>query len=195
MKKLTSKQLTRVNNNLNYWFNKATKQDIKEGLEWYQTAHDICKDIALQFDTTTLIAAQVISALSPRNKWDKNIKDSYKVFEAVQYGIHPVDIRCSTFHSNKFKAFNLIANNLQITENSLKTFNFVQNIAFLSSEHITVDIWHLRACFSRMIKIDKASIGKIAYQQIKELTLKKANKLGIKGYQLQAIIWNSIRNN
>jgi len=194
MRKLTAKQLTRVNNNLNYWFNKATKQDIQEGLEWYQTAHDICKDIAIQFDTTTLIAAQVISALSPRNKWDKNIKDSYKVFEAVQYGIHPVDIRCSTFHANKFKAFNIISNNVQITDKSLKTYNFVHNIANLSNQHVTIDIWHLRACFFFTMKIDSANIGRLAYQQIKNLTLKKANKLGIKGYQLQAIIWNSIRN-
>ena len=131
MRKLTSKQLTRVNNNLNYWFNKATKQDIKEGLEWYQTAHDICKDISVQFNTTTLIAAQVISALSPRNKWEQNIKDSYKVFEAVKYGIHPTDIKVCTFHTNKFKAFNIIANNIQITDKSLKTYNFVHNIANL----------------------------------------------------------------
>jgi len=195
MRKLTSKQLTRVNNNLNYWFNKAKKQDIQDGLEWYQTAHDICKDIATKFDTTTLIAAQVISALSPRNKWKQNIKDTYKVFEAVKYGIHPTDIKVCTFHTNKFKAFNIIANNIQITDKSLKTYNFVHNIANLSNQHVTIDIWHLRACFFFTMKIDSANIGRLAYQQIKELTLKKANKLGIKGYQLQAIIWNSIRNN
>ena len=33
------------------------------------------------------------------------------------------------------------------------------------------------------------TIGKLAYQQIKQLTINKANKLGIKGYQLQAILW------
>lgn len=195
MKKLTFCQLTKVNNNLNYWFNKATKEDINEGLLWYQTAHDICKDIATKFDTTTLTAAQVISALSPRNKWKQNIKDTYKVFEAVKYGIHPTDIKVCTFHTNKFKAFNIIANNVQITDKSLKTFNFVHNIANLSNEHLTIDIWHLRACFFFTMKIDNASIGRLAYEQIKELTLKKANKLGLKGYQLQAIIWNSIRNN
>jgi len=194
MKKLTSYELTKISRNLDYYFNKATRDEINTGLNWYKTANDICKDIATKYDTTTLVAASVISALSPRNKWEQNIKDSYKVFEAVKYGLHPVDIKLCTFHSNKFKAFNLIANNLQITEKSLKTFNFVHNIAFLSNEHLTVDIWHLRACFSRMIKIDKASIGKIAYQQIKTLTIKKATKLGLKGYEYQAIIWGSVRN-
>ena len=194
MKKLTPYELTKISRNLDYYFNKATKQEIKEGLSWYKDANNICKDIATKYNTTTLIAAQVISALSPRNKWDKNIKDSYKVFEAVRLYLHPEDIKVSTFHTNKFKAFNIIAKNVQITNKSLKTYNFVNNIALLSNEHLTIDIWHLRACFSRIIKIDKANVGRVAYQQIKELTIKKANKLGIKGYELQAIIWGSIRN-
>lgn len=194
MKKLKPYQLTKISKNLDYYFNKATKEEIKEGKEWYKNAHDICKDIAAKYSTTTLIAAQVISALSPRNKWRQSVKDTYKVFEAVKFGLHPEDIKVCTFHSNKFKAFNIISNNLQITDKSLKTFNFVHNIAFLSNQHLTVDIWHLRACFSRMIQIDKANTGRIAYQQIKSLTIKKADEVGLKGYQYQAIVWGSIRN-
>jgi len=194
MKKLTPYQLTKISRNLDYYFNKATKNEIKTGLSWYKDANDICKDIATKYNTTTLIAAQVISALSPRNKWDKNIKDSYKVFDAIKNGIPAESIKVSTFHTNKFKSYAIINNNVQITDKSLKTYNFVNNIAVLSNDHLTIDIWHLRACFSRIIKIDKANIGRIAYQQIKELTIKKANKLGIKGYELQAIIWGSIRN-
>jgi len=194
MKKLTPYQLTKISRNLDYYFNKATKNEIKTGLSWYKDANDICKDIATKYNTTTLIAAQVISALSPRNKWDKNIKDSYKVFDAIKNGIPAESIKVSTFHTNKFKSYAIINNNVQITDKSLKTYNFVNNIALLSNDHLTIDIWHLRACFSRIIKIDKANIGRIAYQQIKEVTIKKANKLGIKGYELQAIIWGSIRN-
>jgi len=194
MKKLTSYELTKISRNLDYYFNKATTEEIKTGKEWYTIANDICKDIATKYSTTTLIAAQVLSALSPRNKWQQNVKDTYKVFEAVKHGLHPEDIKVCTFHKNKFKAFNIISNNVQITDKSLKTFNFVHNIAFLSNNHLTIDIWHLRACFSRMIKIDKASIGRIAYQQIKTLTLNKANEVGLKGYQYQAVIWGSIRN-
>ena len=60
---------------------------------------------------------------------------------------------------------------------------------------MTVDIWHLRACFNDKININSATIGRIAYEQIKKLTIKKANKLGIKGFELQAIIWLSAQNN
>ena len=36
--------------------------------------------------------------------------------------------------------------------------------------------------------------GKLAYEQIQNLTIKKADKIGLKGYEYQAIIWESIRN-
>ena len=195
MKKLTEKQLIKVGNNLNYWFNKATKEDIKNGLNWYPIANDICNDIATKFNTTSLKAAEVIAIVSPRNKWKQNIKDTYKIFEAVKYGLQPEDIKICSFHSNKWKAFNAISNNITITEKSPKTYNFCKNVGLLDENAVTIDIWHLRACFFFTMKINNASIGKTAYQQIKTLTLKKAHKLGLKGFEYQAIIWNSIRNN
>ena len=58
-------------------------------------------------------------------------------------------------------------------------------------DYVTIDIWHLRGCFKDMIKINNAAIGKLAYEQIKQLTLKKAKTVNLKGYQYQAIIWLS----
>ena len=194
MKQLTKYQLKKISNNLDYYFNTASAKEIKEGLRWYKNANDICKDIAEKYKTNVLIAAQVISAISPRNKWEQNIKDAYLIFEAIKHNIHPEDVKICTFHSNKFKAFNIVTNNVQICDKSLKTYNFVHNIALLSNEHLTIDIWHLRACFNEPINIGSASIGRLAYEQIKMLTIKKADKLGLKGYEYQAIIWGSIRN-
>lgn len=191
MKQLTSYELRKINRNLNFFFNYANDDDIKNGLLWYKDANQEAVSIAKKYSLDVYKVSQVISALSPRNKWFQNVKDADKVCEAFTLGIHPTDIKVCTFHTNKFKAFNILENNKNITEKSLKTYNFVHNIAYLSPEHVTVDIWHLRACFKDDIKIDSASIGKIAYSQIKKLTLKKANKLGLKGYEIQAILWLS----
>lgn len=195
MKKLTKYQLKKISKNLDYYFNKASKKDIVYGLNWYNDVHHICIDIANKYNTTNFIAASVISALSPRNTWEQNIKDAYKVFDAIKSNKGPQDIKVCTFNTNKFKAFNIALNKVEITNNSLKTYNFVNNIAYLSNNHVTIDIWHLRACFDTMFKIDNATIGKLAYEQIKKLTINKAKKCNITGYQYQAIIWASIRNN
>ena len=189
MKKLSNYKLQKISKNLDFFFNIATKQDIKAGLSWYKDANKQAVNIAKKYNLDVYKVSQVISALSPRNKWKQNLKDAEKLCEAFTLGLHPVDIKVCTFHTNKFKAFNILANNINITNNSLKTFNFVNNIAYLNNDFLTVDIWHLRACFKDNISIKNASIGKTAYQQIKRLTIKKANKLNLQGFELQAIIW------
>lgn len=189
MKKLSNYKLQKISKNLDFFFNIATKQDIKNGLSWYKDANKQAINIAKKYNLDVYKVSQVISALSPRNKWKQNIKDADKVCEAFVLGLHPVDIKVCTFHTNKFKAFNILANNVNITNNSLKTFNFVNNIAYLNNDFLTIDIWHLRGCFKDKINIKNASIGKTAYQQIKSLTIKKASKLNLNGFELQAIIW------
>ena len=68
MKKLTKYQLRQISKNLNFIFNLSTKKQISDGKQWYINANNICKDIAQKYQTDVLTAAQVISALSPRNK-------------------------------------------------------------------------------------------------------------------------------
>jgi hypothetical protein len=191
MKKLSNYKLKKISNNLDYFFNIATDENIKDGINWYKIANKEAQKIAKKYDIDIYKVSQVISALSPRNKWKQNILDANKVCEAYKLGLHPTDIKVCTFHSNKFKAFNILSNNVSITDKSLKTFNFVNNITYLNNDFLTIDIWHLRACFNNLIKINNASIGRIAYEQIKQLTIKKADKLGLKGYEFQAILWLS----
>jgi len=195
MKELSKYKLGKISKNLDNLFNLATNEQISQGIAWYENANNEANKIAKKYNLDVYKVAQVISALSPRNKWKQNILDADKVCEAYVLGLHPTSIRVCTFHSNKFKSFNILANNVQITNNSLKTFNFVNNIAYLNNDFLTIDIWHLRACFNNMIKINNATIGRVAYEQIKQLTLKKAAKLGLKGFEFQAILWLSAQTN
>jgi hypothetical protein len=195
MKELTKYKLNKISKNLDKFFNLATDDQINDGLKWYKIAHNIVTNISKRSKIEPFKVASVMSALSPRNKWKQNILDTEKVCKAWIEGVKPEDIKVCTFHTNKFKAFAILNDKVKITDKSLKTFNFVNNIAFLDQNSVTIDIWHLRASFDKIIKIDSASIGRVAYSQIKKLTLKKADKIGIKAYQYQAIIWLSTQNN
>ena len=189
MKKLSKYKLNKISKNLDYFFNQANNKEINEGLQWYKNAHNFVIYTSNKYDLQPFRVASVVSALSPRNKWKQNLIDAEKVCEAFNLGLQPTDIKVCTFHTNKFKAFNILNSNTSITDKSLKTFNFVNNISYLCENSLTIDIWHLRACFNKVIKIDNATIGRISYEQIKKLTINKAIKLGLKGYELQAIIW------
>ena len=193
MKELSKYKLNKISKNLDYYFNTASNDQIKEGLQWYKTANSIVIGLSEKYFINPYKVASVMSALSPRNKWKQNVIDTEKVCKAWSNGVGAEDIKVCTFHTNKFKAFAILDDKVSITDKSLKTFNFVRNIAYLDPTAVTVDIWHLRACFDKIIKIDSASIGRVAYKQIKELTLKKALKVGVSGFEYQAIIWTSIR--
>jgi len=192
MKQLTDIQLAEINSNLDNYFALATDSDIDNGIAWYKQAHYICKDLAKQYNVPIAVVASIVSALSPRNKWNQNIKDTITVLNAIHCNLSPDDIKVCTFHKNKYKAFLLGQRKAQITEQSLKTFNFVRNIADLDENCITIDVWHLRACFGKTVNNTPTPT---IYAQIKELTINKAKEKGLKGFEYQAIIWNSVKNN
>jgi hypothetical protein len=192
MKELTTKQLSEVNSNLDNYFALATDKDIDSGIAWYKQAHYICKDLAERYNTKLETVASIISALSPRNRWPQNIKDTKTVLDAIHSGLSPDQVKVCTFHKNKEKAFLLAKEQTSITEKSLKTFSFVNNIAKLDKASITIDVWHLRACFGTTIR---STPSRKAYDQIRLLTIEKAKQKGLNGYEYQAIIWNSVKNN
>lgn len=194
----TSKSLNLKDVNFNYYrrsairsrlleiFNQATENEIRDGFVWYRKVHEMVKHESHIFKTTPTIYASVISALSPRNKWQKNLEDAKTVLSAVLNGFTSNEVKVSTFHANKEKAFRIANNEEKIDETSYKTFAFVSNIAKLDASYITVDVWHLRACFGQTID---SGLTANRYAIIQEETLKVAEKLGLKGYQLQAIVW------
>lgn len=195
MKQRTKSELRKISRNLDHFFNLATPEEITEGKQWYKLANQFCASVAHEYKTTPLQVASVVSALSPRNRWTQNLIDAKKVFKAIEDGKEPEEIKVCTFNRNKFKAFELAKGNIFITEDSPKTYNFVRNIAHLDPSALTIDIWHIRASLKQFKAIDSAQIGKIAYGQIKALTIKKAQKLGLTGYEYQAIIWLTAQNN
>jgi hypothetical protein len=186
MKKLTKYHLKKVSERLDNLFNLASDSDIKNGMAWYAEANSFCQTMQVIYGIDKLVIASVVSALSPRNKWATNLKDAENVIKAWKNGVRPEDMKVSTFHSNKFKAFALLDGKLEITNDSRKTFAFVKNVGELNENRVTVDVWHLRACFGKTIE---NGIGKLAYDQVEKLTIKKANEVGLKGFEYQAIIW------
>ena len=54
-------------------FQLATSQEVQYGVDWYATALKIASRIASKYGTTTEVAAGVIAALSPNNRWERNL--------------------------------------------------------------------------------------------------------------------------
>lgn len=192
-KGLSSYQLRKVKNNLIYFYDqvKDDKQMIFEGKYWYLRANIWCEGLAVKYGISTYKVASVLSALSPRNKWDRNKQDAEAVIQTWRNGGSPEDVSVCTFTSNKLKAFDILNSVAEIEPKSLKTRAFLLNIAYLDKEAVTIDVWHLRACFDRMI-VPK-SLTPTIYDQLQRLTIKLAKERGLKGFEFQAIVWGAVR--
>ena len=192
MPEITKYTESQIRKRLRQLFNEATSDELESGLNWYKEANQICKDYALTFKQSPEVVANVLSALSPRNKWLRNVGDTFRVLDAVNRNVRPELISVCTFNTNKFKAFDIAKNGVTIKKTSPKTHAFVRNIAELDENFVTIDVWHLRACFGETID---TGLTPKKYEQLQAITISEAQKIGLKGYQFQAVVWEVIRNN
>ena len=180
----------KIRENLRMYFDLATQDQIESGKSWYYRANEICNNLAGDNFTPEQVAG-VISALSPRNKWERNIIDAETVLNAVSEGLLPEQVKVCTFNTNKFKAFEIAKGNRTITDVSRKTYAFIRNIAGLDQDRATIDVWHLRACFGKTID---TGLTPKRYDMIEAITLDEAKRVGLKGFEYQAIIWEVVRD-
>lgn len=190
-----------IRSNMRYWYKMATSQEVTDGIKWYPIAHLDCQLMAWQVKTkeafSPLVCAGVVSALSPNNKWKRNLYDAENVLQAVADSKTADSVKVCTYTSNKLKAFEIARGNKEILSKSPKTYAFAKNVGELDENFVTIDVWHLRACQTRSLtrKQDvRESVTPLQYKIIQEETMKVAKEFGLKGYEFQAIVWVTIRN-
>lgn len=188
---LSRYKINKGKNNLRHFFNQATEEQYTSGMSWYQDFNEWCTKLSNKYGYNNETIAAVFSALSPRNKLDKNMIDTISVLDAVRDGVDPDDIKVSTFHNNKYKAFDIAKGKRSIKESSPKTYAFLMNVGYLNEAYVTVDVWHMRAFFDKMI-VPKSLTPKV-YDQIEKATIEVAKEYNVKGYELQAVVWETIR--
>lgn len=175
-------------NRIKKWYHLASPAQVIAGLEWYNEAHSLAVELSARYSVSVLQAAQVISILSPQKKWGANKKEAIAIFnqhftgEAPSFGYFATRATINEAHR-------IIAGEFLITIKRIKTYSFADNIAFPStSREITIDRHALRVAYDdTSAKIDKVGIN--AYKYARQAYQQVADSLGIKGYQLQAIVW------
>ena len=217
----TKKKLSQVSNrsiklNLMKWIESANEEQIANGKNWYNDAKRFCKDIAKEYNLDSYTVATVVSCLSPNNKWEQNKKDAiatiktfvywnssetitgFKIKKENQVEEYLKTIKCCTYKANRVRAWLALEQGTEIQKTSPKTHAFAMNIARNSSEHITIDKWHLRACqvspISKKRDLQEACTA-LQYRNIERITSEVAKLYSLKGYELQAIIWLAIKAN
>ena len=190
IKTLSRYMKRRTRDRLRLHFDLSTDQHIEDGKNWYATAHHKVIMFSGTYVMEPIVVASILSALSPRNKWERNLIDTENVIKAFKNREDPDSVKVCTFNTNKYKAFAIANGKTKIEQTSRKTYSFVQNIANLCEEHVTIDVWMLRAMFGKTVK---QGLTPSRYDELVDIILDEASKVGLLGYQYQAIIWECIR--
>ena len=195
MKTATNTTDRTITRHLSGWLRMATPDDIESGKVWYREAMDYARYLSVEFNVSRKVAAGVISALSPNNKWARNKIDAFTVLQAARDGLGPDDVKVCTYGANKQKAFSIARGDDSILQKSPKTYAFAMNVGENSADHVTIDKWHMRACLtsSRSRIAVQESPTSMQYKRIERMTARMAKRKGLKGYELQAIIWVTIK--
>ena len=173
----------------------ATPSEIKEGIAWYLNATTDCKNIAIKYELPIHIVIGVVSALSPNNKWTRNITNADDLCKAFIDGQDMDSIKVSTYHKMKQKAWSILEQMPSYDEtikilNGKKIVSFFRNISGDETD-ITID-GHARNIYyndRQGLTTPNTNIRKLEYLDIQKAYLRASKKLGIKAYELQAITW------
>ena len=88
----------------------ATAGELQEGLEWYHRANRVAAEIASAHGISLETAAGVIAALSPNNRWERNIVDAENLIRAFSIGgaDEAENVKVCTYGKMRTKAIQIL---------------------------------------------------------------------------------------
>jgi hypothetical protein len=105
MKPLTSRTTAIIGT-----YHLSTDLERSNGKNWYRQAHRAALDLSGPFACGVITSAGVIAALSPNNKWERNLRDAQTLFDTFKtLGAYAASqVRVCTFDTNKAKALAIL---------------------------------------------------------------------------------------
>jgi hypothetical protein len=103
--------------------------DRQTGAQWYNNAYGVCVTLGEKYGVHSDIVAGVIAALSPNNKWERNVEDAEAMIKAWAYEISYDSVAVCSYSANKDKAQTIL--DLQLNrEQIVKVLRGNKTIAF-----------------------------------------------------------------
>jgi hypothetical protein len=173
----------------------ASVADVVAGQDWYDKARDAAIKLGDKYDIPCTTACGVIAALSPRNKWTRNLIDAENLINVyATSGAEACDtVKVCTFGKNKDKALRILAAvpTLDMVESILsgpKLTEFFRCI--IGQNDVCIDGHAYSIWFGdRVTLANVPSIGVKLRRQIKADYIAVALKNDMPAYELQAITW------
>jgi hypothetical protein len=178
--------------NLIELFERATPQQVIEGLAWYDQAHLMACDLRDRYGVSLDVAAGVVAALSPRNRWERNAADARNLVAAQAAGTNPMAVPAATFNRNKARAVQILrAGTRHGVLSGLKVCAFADCIEDPTCDTVVVDSHAYNAWVGHRVIVNGTGprITPRRYWECAADYRRVAAMRSIRPPQAQAIIW------
>lgn len=162
-------------------FDRATAADLEAGARWYGEAQDLARELAERAGSLEHAAA-VISHLSPRSTWARNVAAARALIlgHDMPAGVMSEPLARATVA--------LESSDPEATFKGPKTLRFFRNIVG-DVESVTVDVWALR-----VVGVSEQAVGRVGvYDAVEHAYRLAARRRGVDPSTMQATTWIVVR--
>lgn len=176
-------------------YGQATPAEIQHGIGWYQEAMDTCIRMADRHELPLRVVVGVLAALSPNNKWVRNVQDTNNMLTAYLNGDDVDSVTPCTYKKMRDKAWSILEAVPEDDQHVIQILNGQKIVSFFSNimghDTCTVD-GHARNIYygkRHSLTSSLTNIGKREYAMIQDAYNVAAHKVELKAYEMQAVTW------
>jgi hypothetical protein len=186
--------------NIKKIFKLASPEEVRDGIIWYAEAQAAAKRLALTHGVPLRIVVGVIAALSPNNRWERNVWDADNLLGVYLGGGSPEEVKVSCYNAMKAKAWGLLDAmpssdaEVMLILNGQKITSFFCNI--MGHDTCTIDGHALNIARGERVGLTsaKTNVGKRLYADLQGAYDRagksvRVNGRPLKAFEMQAITW------
>jgi hypothetical protein len=175
-------------------FDQVTPSELQHGFTWYEQARVYGQIIADKYEIPLHISVGVIAALSPTNKWERNLIDAENMVEIFINGGYVETCMPCTYKTMRDKAWSI----LQSMPHNVEDTAFILRgpkitdffLCIMGADVCVIDghAWCIANNDKRTMQ-EVPSIGKKLRVDLQKAYSKAGKKHGLTAYQMQAATW------
>ena len=181
-------------NNILAVFNQATSQEITDGQLWYSDARQEAQQIADKHNLALSTVVAVIAALSPTNKWERNVIDADNICAAFVAGEYQESVKVCTYNTMRNKAWGILTeavtdiDQLAAMLKGPKITDFF--LCIMGQDTCVIDghAWGIANAERRNMQ-EVPNIGKRLRVALQEAYVQAGASVNMTAYEMQAITW------
>jgi len=180
--------------NINKVFKQATAQEINHGLTWYSDAQAQCQTMADTYELPLRIAVGVVAALSPTNRWERNLVDAGNMLATFTSGGYVEDCAPCTYKTMRDKAWSVLADMPADVDAVATILNGPKIVDFfwciMGQDVCVIDghAWCIANADRRTMQ-EVPSIGKKLRKELQAAYSKSGKMHKLTAFEMQAATW------